>query len=72
MHDCIFSEMFVTYQMLLTAIHYLFFLIIFMPAEFFRAAAVMSQSGEKGKVSVEVPHVNITVTLSRRQGFLIK
>lgn len=60
MQDCIFSEMFVIYQMQLTSIHYLFFLIIFMPAEFFWAAAVMSQSGEKGKVSMEVPRVNIT------------
>lgn len=66
------SEMFVIYHFL-TAIHYLLILIFFfIPAEFFRVAAVMSQSGEKGKVSVEVPRVNITVTLSGRQGLLMK
>lgn len=65
--------MFVIYQIILTAIHYRFILIIFfIPAEFFQLAAVMSQSGEKGKVSVEVPRVNTTVTLSGRQGFLMK
>lgn len=52
--------------------NYLFFLIIFISEESFRAAAAMSQSGDKGKVSVEVRRVNITVTLSRREGFLIK
>lgn len=72
MHDGLFSEMFAIYQVLLTSIHNIFFLTIFMPAEFFPAATVMSQSGEKGKVSVEVNSVNITVILSRRQGFLIK
>lgn len=57
------------YQRLMTSTHYLFFLIIFISEESLRAAAAMSQSGDKGKVSVEV---NITVTLSRREGFLIK
>lgn len=67
------SEMFVIYHIFLTTIHYLLILIIFfIPAEFFRVTAVMSQSGEKGKVSVEVPRVNITVTLSGRQSFLMK
>lgn len=60
------------YRRLMPSIHYLFFLIIFMSAEFFQAAAVMSQSGDKGKVSLEVHRVNITVTLSRREGFLLK
>lgn len=60
------------YHRLMTSPHYLLFLIIFISEEAFRAAAAMSQSGDKGKVSVEAHRENITVTLSRREGFLIK
>lgn len=59
------------YQRLMTSTHDLFFLIIFISEES-AAAAAMSQSGDKGKVSVEARRVNITVTLSRGEGFLIK
>lgn len=57
------------YQRLTTSTHYLLFLIIFISEE---SAAAMSQSGDKGKVSVEARRVNITVTLCRGEGFLIK
>lgn len=60
------------YQRPMTSTHYLFFLIIYISEESFRAAAEMSQSGDKGKVSLEARRINVTVTLSRREGFLIK